>query len=66
MMNLSHSASFESEDKDAPSKPGIKHMRSNWEGVGVRPDVRATLEDARATAVALAKFRAVTRLISQQ
>ena len=24
--NLAHSASFDSEDKDAPSKPGIKHL----------------------------------------
>ncbi|WP_210201947.1 hypothetical protein [Mesorhizobium sp. WSM3866] len=32
MENLAHSASFDSEDKDAPSKPGIKHlvpMRTN-------------------------------------
>ncbi|OBQ83720.1 hypothetical protein A9K71_23110 [Mesorhizobium sp. WSM3873] len=26
MENLAHSASFDSEDKDAPSKPGIKHL----------------------------------------
>lgn len=26
MKNLAHSASFDSEDKDAPSKPGIKHL----------------------------------------
>lgn len=26
MENLAHSASFDSEDKDAPSKPGIKHV----------------------------------------
>lgn len=26
MQNLAHSASFDSEDKDAPSKPGIKHL----------------------------------------
>src|SRR6202044_1119595 len=26
MKNLAHSASFESFDKDAPSKPGIKHL----------------------------------------
>jgi hypothetical protein len=26
MKNLAHSASFESLDKDAPSKPGIKHL----------------------------------------
>ncbi|MBZ8131861.1 S41 family peptidase [Afifella sp. IM 167] len=29
--------------------------RSNWEGVGVRPDVQATLENTQETAVALAK-----------
>ena len=27
MQNLAHSASFDSEDKDAPSKPGIKHLK---------------------------------------
>jgi hypothetical protein len=26
MVNLAHSASFDSSDKDAPSKPGIKHL----------------------------------------
>jgi hypothetical protein len=26
MKNLAHSASFESFDKDAPSKPGTKHL----------------------------------------
>ena len=26
MKNLAHSASFDSDDKDAPSKPGIKHL----------------------------------------
>jgi hypothetical protein len=26
MKNLAHSASFDSEDKDAPSKPGIKQL----------------------------------------
>lgn len=26
MQNFAHSASFDSEDKDAPSKPGIKHL----------------------------------------
>jgi hypothetical protein len=26
MKNLAHRASFDSEDKDAPSKPGIKHL----------------------------------------
>ena len=26
MKNLAHSASFDSEDEDAPSKPGIKHL----------------------------------------
>src|SRR3974390_1616128 len=29
MQNLAHSASFESLDKDAPSKPGIKHLGSH-------------------------------------
>jgi hypothetical protein len=28
--NLSHSASFEPLDKDAPSKPGTKHLVSEW------------------------------------
>jgi hypothetical protein len=28
MKNLAHSASFDSEDKDAPSKPGIKHLQA--------------------------------------
>lgn len=32
--------------------------RSNWEGVGVRPDVQSTLEDTQNTAVALAKTEA--------
>jgi hypothetical protein len=27
--NLAHSASFDSELKDAPSKPGIKHLASD-------------------------------------
>jgi len=26
MKNLAHSASFDSADKDAPLKPGIKHL----------------------------------------
>jgi hypothetical protein len=26
MKNLAHGASFDSEDKDAPSNPGIKHQ----------------------------------------
>ncbi|AUW47459.1 hypothetical protein CUJ84_pRLN3000336 (plasmid) [Rhizobium leguminosarum] len=30
MKNLAHSASFDSEDKDAPSKPGIKHLGLAW------------------------------------
>lgn len=34
--------------------------RGNWEGVGVRPDVHAGLEDARETAIALAKRRGRT------
>lgn len=33
--------------------------RSNWEGVGVRPDVEATLEAAQQTAMALAKGKPV-------
>ncbi|MER8741201.1 hypothetical protein NKH61_33835, partial [Mesorhizobium sp. M1005] len=29
MKNLAHSASFDSDDKDAPSKPGIKQLVSD-------------------------------------
>ena len=39
--------------------------RSNWEGVGVRPDVPATTESARETAVALAKSETVVPLMRQ-
>jgi hypothetical protein len=31
MKNLAHSASFESFDKDAPSKPGTKHLGTGLE-----------------------------------
>nr|WP_168283033.1 hypothetical protein [Rhizobium laguerreae] len=31
MKNLAHSASLDSEDKDAPSKPGIKHLSETKE-----------------------------------
>lgn len=40
--------------------------RSNWEGVGVRPDVKSTLEDTQETAVALAKSEAGATQTSQQ
>ncbi|CAN7142828.1 trimethylamine methyltransferase family protein [Mesorhizobium amorphae] len=30
MKNLAHSASLDSEDKDAPSKPGIKHLARRY------------------------------------
>jgi hypothetical protein len=42
MKNLAHSASFDSDDKDAPSKLGIKHldtedqMRTQFEATGFR------------------------------
>jgi len=31
MKNLAHSACFDSVDKDAPSKPGIKHLKHDPE-----------------------------------
>ncbi|MBY5774885.1 hypothetical protein J3P71_21195 [Rhizobium leguminosarum] len=36
MKNLAHSASLDSEDKDAPSKPGIKHQAPS--AAGAMPD----------------------------
>lgn len=40
MQNLAHSASFDSEDKDAPSKPGIKHLvRTKSPAPGTRKHV---------------------------
>jgi hypothetical protein len=34
--NLSHSASFHSSDKNAPSKPGIKHLAAKVAVAGLR------------------------------
>ena len=41
MQNLAHSASFESLDKDAPSKAGTKHLRRSLQGVGEGPSSMA-------------------------
>ncbi len=40
--------------------------RGNWGGVGVHPDVQATLQDAERTAVALAKAQIATSLERQK
>ena len=40
--NLAHSASFHSDDKNAPSKPGIKHLAGFMSPLGSQNDVAGT------------------------
>ena len=42
MKNLAHSASFDSDDMGAPSKPGIKHLAGFMSPLGSQNDVAGT------------------------
>src|SRR3954466_14745296 len=45
MVNLSHSASFSSQEKTAPSNSGIKHLGSAERGTGVVTWIHAEMEE---------------------
>jgi hypothetical protein len=45
--NLSHSASFESFDKDAPAKPGTKHLREGQDLASARRETQPLAKPQR-------------------